>query len=138
MNEAQRQSIKNRQRAAVRDMVASEPAEGAVPAEAPPPKRTTDEIVVELVERNRPPVADGMPVSFIRFSDKTMQVPGMQSGEQLEGWKAQANGRRHTIEFVRELNCFLIGYIDPDRGKAEYVMVERSAVRSWKLAAPPS
>jgi hypothetical protein len=131
-----RDSARRRQRAAVAQMI--ETPEGSEPEAEPepPPRKSIDELVLELTIANRPPVPDGKPVAFLCFVDRTMQVVGMQSGDRLDA-KAQLNGRRHTIEFVESLNCFLVGYIDPERGKADYEFVERSAVRRWKAAVEP-
>lgn len=134
-----REGARRRQRAAVAQMLEQpEPdGEGADAPEAePPPPKTIDEIVLELTVARRPPVPDGKPVEFLCFVDRTMQVAGMQSGDMLNA-KVQANGRRHTIEFIEGLNVFLVGYIDPERGKAEFEFIERTAVRRWKPAIEP-
>lgn len=132
MNEAQRQAIKARQRAAVKELTGGdEPAERA-PA---PPQRSTEEVMEELIAKHRPPVADGRPVRMLRFTDKSMKVAGMQSGDQLEA-KVHTDGRRHTIEFIEGFNCFLVGFIDTRRHLADYDFIERSAVKTWKPAAP--
>jgi hypothetical protein len=137
-----REGARRRQRAVVAQMLdqpETEPepegAEGPDAEPAPPPK-TMEEIVLELTIARRPPVPDGKPVEFLCFVDRTMQVAGMQSGDQLTA-KVQPNGRRHTIEFIEGLNVFLVGYIDPERGKAEFEFIERTAVRRWKPAIGP-
>jgi hypothetical protein len=75
----------------------------------------------------------GIPVSYLRFADKTFQVPGMQSGDQLHA-KAQANGRAHRIELIAGVNAFLVTYLDPTSRKIECEFVERTAVKTWRLA----
>ncbi|MGE5803952.1 MAG: hypothetical protein ACM358_17035, partial [Gemmatimonadota bacterium] len=127
MNEAQRQAIKARQRARVE----IEPDERAPPQPAAPPLRPIEEIAAEL----RPDVGPGRPVKYLRFIDKTFQVAGLQSGDQLQANK-QANGREHRIELVEiaGAGCFLITFIDPGPRKVDFDIVERSAVKTWKLA----
>jgi hypothetical protein len=127
MNDAQRAAIKRRQVAAVQ----TDADEGRPPAAPAPPQRPLAEIAAEA----RPDVGPGIPVRFVRFLDKSFQVVGMQSGETIEA-KAQPNGREHRIELVTiaGAGCFLITYIDPSRREVLFDIVERSSVKTWRLA----
>jgi hypothetical protein len=126
MNEAQRLAIKNRQRNAV----AAEPAEGPVERPPPaPPQRPMSEIATE----KRPDVGPGIPVLSMRFSDRSFQLPGMQSGETFTS-RTEPNGRVHAMELLRDLNCFMAMFIDPAKRSVEYTMVERAHVKTWSLA----
>ncbi len=128
MNEAQRAAIKRRQIAQVQT---DDDPPGPPPAPAAPPRRPLAELAAEL----RPDVGPGTPVKFVRFLDKSFQVVGMQSGEHLEA-KAQPNGREHRIELVTiaGAGCFLITYVDPSRHEVLFDIVERSSVKTWRLA----
>lgn len=131
MNDAQRQAIKKRQRA----MVGVDPDESddertrGVPA--PAPLRPMEEIAAEL----RPDVGEGVPVQWVRFIDKTFQLPGMQSGEDYST-RTERNGRVHKLELVKfgDTTCFLQTFIDPARRSVEFTFIERSAVKTWKIA----
>lgn len=128
MNDAQRAAIKRRQVAQVQ---ADDDSPAATPAPAAPPRRP----LTELAGEARPDVGPGLPVKFVRFLDKSFQVVGMQSGEHLEA-KAQPNGREHRIELVTVAGagCFLITYIDPSRHEVLFDIVERSSVKTWRMA----
>lgn len=128
MNEAQRQAISQRQRKAAAAMLAEGQPSGP-PPEPPPPLRPLEEIAAET----RPDVGPGMPVSFMRFNDRSFQIVGMQSGESVKAQR-QPNGKEHRIELIRDLNCFLVTYLDPSQRKVEYDFVERSAVKTWRPA----
>lgn len=128
MNEAQRAANKRRQLAHVQT---DDGAPVPPPAPAAPPEREMSDIAAEL----RPDVGPGVPVKFVRFLDKSFQVVGMQSGEHLVAQK-QGNGREHRIELVTVAGagCFLITFIDPARREVLFDIVERSSVRTWRLA----
>lgn len=129
MNEAQRQAIKKRQRAQVANAAPGE--DDGPPPEPPPPQRPMGEVAAEL--RDGLSLETGRSVAFMRFTDKSFQVAGMQSGDQLHA-KVQPNGREHRIELLRELDCFLVTHIDPAKRVVEFDLVERSAVKTWRLA----
>jgi hypothetical protein len=131
MNEAQRRKIKDRQRAQMAAAAAEGDEHDGPPPEPPPPPRPIGEIVTEL--RAGLEFAPGLPVSFLRFTDKSFQVAGMQSGDNLQA-RTQPNGREHRIELLRELNAFLVIHIDPAKRAVEFDVVERSAVKTWRLA----
>ena len=128
MNDAQRAAIRQRQRA----QVGTEPAERAPPPTPAPPQRPLNELAAEL----RPDVGPGIEVAFLRFLDKSFQVAGMQSGETLTAIR-HPNGREHRIELVTVAGagCFLITHLDPARRAVDFDLVERSSVKSWRLAA---
>jgi len=131
MNEAQRQKIKERQRATVATLAAMDQDPDAAPPEPPPPPRPLGAIATEM--RQALAIEEGRPVAFLRFIDKSFQVAGMQSGDNLQA-RVQPNGREHRIELVRELNAFLVTHIDPAKRVVEFDFVERSAVKTWRLA----
>ncbi len=127
MNDAQRQAIKKRQRA----LVEVEEDEHPPPAAPAPPQKPMEEIAAEL----RPDVGPGIPVRWIRFDDKTFQLPGMASGDQYQS-RTESNGRVHRVELVRfgDEACFLQTFIDPARRTVEFTFIERSAVKTWTVA----
>lgn len=128
MNEAQKEASRRRQRALVANQLGTE--EDDQPAAPPPPPQRP---IAELVAEQRPDVGPGVAVKFLRFTDKSFQVAGMQSGETLTA-QVLPNGRSHTIELVPKLDAFLVTYVDPAQRKVEFDMVERSAVRTWRYA----
>lgn len=133
MNDAQRQAIKRRQMAQVATELDDPPAAAPAPA---PPQRPMSEVATEArASLDAAGVGFGVPVRFLRFLDKSFQVVGMQSGEHLEA-KAQPNGREHRIELVTigGAGCFLITYVDPSRREVLFDIVERTAVKTWRLA----
>jgi hypothetical protein len=134
MNDQQRQATAARQRKMVADQLATAP-ERPPPTPAPPQEPFND-----LVERARMHVGErldgpGIPVSYLRFIDKSFQLPGMQSGEQLSAL-TKPSGQAHIIELVRVggTSCFLVWWLDPPRREVKHEFVERSAVKTWKLA----
>lgn len=132
MNEAQRQAIKKRQRAMAAAATADDEALDGMPRpEPPPPPQPIGEVAAEL--RQGLDLEPGRAVAFLRFTDKSFQVAGMQSGDNLQA-RTQPNGREHRIELLRELDCFLVTHIDPAKRVVEFDFVERSAVKTWRLA----
>lgn len=135
MNEAQKRANKERQRALVDAAKRDE-----TPIERPAPLASFDGVVEIARERTlgaigvAPDVAS-IPISRLRFMDRTFQVVGMQSGELLQA-KAEPNGREHRIELLPGVNCFLVTYLDPAARKVEFDFVERSSVRTWQIALP--
>jgi len=129
-NDRQAQARAARQRAMVsaRDPD-DEPSAPPVPAA---PQRPFEEIVTEA----RPDVPRGLPVTFLRFVDRTMQVAGMQSGDQLRA-HVLANGREHRVEYIPEMRHFLVAYIDAAKREVKYQFVHESRVQAWDPAPPP-
>lgn len=132
MNDQQRQAIAARQRRQVADQTQAQP-------ERPPPP-PPQEPFEDLVERARKLLAEqldgaGVPVAYLRFIDTTFQLPGMQSGGHLTAFK-KPNGQEHVIELVRVggTSCFLVWWLDPPRRDVKHEFVERSAVKTWRLA----
>ena len=135
MNESQRQAIKNRQRKQVAEATGGDTGFAPPPEPAPPV-----EAFEEIVERARSRVHEHtggsrVAVSYLRFVDKSFQVPGMQSGETLSASRKN-NGLEHVIELVTVggTSCFLVWYYDPPRREVRHEFVERSAVKTWRLA----
>jgi hypothetical protein len=135
MNESQRQAIKNRQRKQVAEMTGGETGFAPEPDPAPPP-----EPFEAVIARARGRVHEYigttvLSVSYLRFVDKSFQVPGMQSGETLSASRKN-NGLEHVIELVTiaGASCFLVWYYDPPRREVRHEFVERSAVKTWRLA----
>jgi hypothetical protein len=136
MNEAQRLAIKNRQRKQVAEMTSG--TAGFAPPEPPPPQEPFEDLVArarERVDEILDPGGARRQVSYLRFTDKTFQLPGMQSGEQLAAARKN-NGQEHAIELVTVggTGCFLVWYLDPPRREVRHEFVERSAVKTWRLA----
>lgn len=127
MNDKQRRVMAERQRRQAAEMAggAGEAEPDGPPPEPPTPPRPIEEIAAE----QRPPVGDGIPVSFMRFVDKTFQLPGMASGDTL-------TAKTHRIEFAPRLNAFLVCHINATKRTVSYDVVERSAVKNWRFASP--
>lgn len=129
VSEAKRQAIAQRQRAQV--AAASGEDGDRPPVPPPPPMPVADDVAAET----RPSVPRGVPVAFLRFVDRSMQISGMQSGEQLKAERA-TNGREHRIEYIPEIRHHLITYLDHARGTAAHDLVHEAQVKSWKPALP--
>jgi len=128
MNEAQRQKIKERQRAQM--AAAAQDTEPAAPVEPPPPPPDIEEVF----ERNRPDVPRGIAVSFMRFTSKSFQLAGMQSGETVST-KLHGNGTEHRLEYIAEIRHHLVGYIDRAKGTVVFNLVPEALVMTWAPAA---
>lgn len=137
MNDQQRQVIASRQRKLVAEQMQQAAPERAATPATPPPEPFED--VIDREQARVRGLTDGgergRPVVYLRFIDKTFQLPGMQSGEQLVAVK-KPNGQEHAIELVQVAGagCFLVWYLDAPRREIKHEFVERSAVKTWRLA----
>jgi hypothetical protein len=127
MNDAQRRKIAERQRAMVANSEPGAPGEDETPPPPAPQKPALEEIAYET----RPEVPRGIPVKFVRFVDRSMQISGMQSGEQLQARK-EPNNREHRIEYIPEMRHHMITYLDPAKHEVHFDFVHESQVKSWK------
>lgn len=127
MNEAQKQALQRRQRAMVEAQTRDDAPVDIGPP--PPPLRPFADVVAE----SRPDVPAGIPISFMRFTSKSFQVPGQQSGEALKAVKL-ANEREHRIEYIAQMRHHMITYLDPTARKVEFAFVHESLVMTWTPA----
>src|SRR5678816_2803126 len=126
MNEAQKEAQRRRQR----EMVASSQTD-ATPNDRPPPIVVPAVPFEEVVAERRPDVPRGVVVGWMRFNDRTMQLEGMQSGDQLKGNVPQPNGREHRIEYIPEMRHHMVTFLDPPRRFVSFEFVHESQVKSW-------
>lgn len=130
MNEAQKRAVRNRQL----DRVALEPDENDGRPPAPViVQRPMSEIAAEL----RPDVGPGVPIATLRFNDKSFQLEGMQSGDSYSS-RTENNGRVHAIELVNiaGVGTFMCTFVDPARRRVVFEFIERSSVKTWRMADP--
>jgi hypothetical protein len=132
MNEAQKAAIRRRQM----QQVGAQTQQVSAGVE-PEPERPAVELepFAAMAARLRPDVGEGVPVAFLRFVDKTTQLRGMSSGDAYTA-RTEPNGREHVIELVKVggATCFLVTFADPARRELVYEFVERSAVKTWRMA----
>jgi len=83
-------------------------------------------------------VPAGIPVYYLRFHEKSMQV-GRTTDAQIGNKNDPArlrhpNGNEHAIEWIPEWRVFLVGFADAGKRTAEFDLVGIEKVRSWRMA----
>lgn len=129
MNDKERQAIKARQKRLVATMTADDDDTERPEPPPPPPPWDPEEIILQM----RGQLPAGVPVRFLRFSDKSFQVPGMQSGETLTA-KVQSAGREHRIEYIEQIRHHLITWIDAAKREVKFAFVPEAHVKAWEPA----
>jgi hypothetical protein len=132
MNDKQRAQAAARQRA----MVAEMPHEDRPPAPPQPVERPFAELVEEaraaLTGRGVRVVAL---VAAMRFTDRSFQTAGMNSGDSIRA-QVHGNGREDHIELVELAGTtwFLVWYLNPARREVKHDFIHPAQVKTFQLA----